>query len=59
MERTRTIYRLIRIDYRTDNNKDLEDNDDSAIDLAINPNYHTIMNGVCIDDVEIMECEEF
>ena len=54
MEKQRTIYATIRIDYTCDENENY-DSDLVALDLAICPNYDEKVNGVLIEDVEICD----
>ena len=52
----KSIYVTVRIDYDFDETK-AEGLDTSliAVDLAINPNYNTVENGVQLDSVEICD----
>ena len=52
----KSIYVTVRIDYDFDERK-AEGLDTSliAVDLAINPNYNTVENGVQVDSVEICD----
>lgn len=48
----RTIYAVVRIDFDYDEERDVENIEDVAYGLAINPNYHTVAEGVQLTDVQ-------
>lgn len=48
------IYAVVRIEYDfTLNCTAMEEKDCAAIDLAINPNFHTVENGVSLKSVHL------
>ena len=49
-----TIYAVVRIEYDfTLNCTAMEEKDCAAINLAVNPNFHTIENGVSLKSVHL------
>lgn len=56
MEKQRTIYVTVRIDYKYNdshfNFDNVEDTDETAINSALQPNYGTICDGVQLENVE-------
>ena len=53
-----TIYAVVRIEYDfTLNCTAMEEKDCAAIDLAINPNFHTVENGVSLKSVHLEQVE--
>ncbi len=51
-----TIYAVVRIEYDfTLNCTAMEEKDCAAIDLAINPNFHTVENGVSLKSVHLSQ----
>lgn len=54
---TKTIYLTIRVDYTCNKPMDAEQSAEIATALAINPNYHTIEEGVALYDVNVCATE--
>lgn len=54
---TKTIYLTIRVDYTCNKPMDEEQSAEIATTLAINPNYHTIEEGVALDYVNVCAIE--
>ena len=53
----RTVYITVRIDY-TCNESECDYAEEIAIDLAINPNYATVEEGVQLQNVEVCGINE-
>lgn len=54
------IYAVVRIEYDfTLNCTAMEEKDCAAIDLAINPNFHTVENGVSLESVHLEQVEPY
>lgn len=54
------IYAAVRIEYESNLKcTKMDDDENSAIDLAINPNFNTILNGVSLKSVNILKTESF
>lgn len=52
------IYAVVRIEYDFNLNcTAMEEKDCAAIDLAINPNFHTVENGVSLKSVHLEQVE--
>lgn len=58
MKASRTIYAVVRIDFTYYDEREVEDIDEVAYGLAVNPNYHTIAEGVQLSDVECCGYQE-
>ena len=53
-----TIYAVVRIEYDfTLNCTAMEEKDLTAINLAVNPNFHTVENGVSLKSVHLEQVE--
>ena len=54
----RTIRVMLDIDFSyVEDRTPLEDAEQIAMDLALNPNFDTIINGVSLNDIEIEEID--
>ena len=58
MKASITIYAVVRIDFTYDNEREVEDIYEVAYGLAVNPNYHSIDEGVQLSDVECCGYQE-